>query len=249
MKIILIGACGKMGRMTAELGKEEIVCGVDETPFEMPFPVYRSLWDVPGSAEIAIDFSSARGVGERLHYCEQTNTGLVFAATGLSGADWLALEKSAKKIPLFQAENLSVGIGVMQMLVRRAAEALRGFDAEIIERHHSEKRDAPSGTALLLAENIRAGFGKDSPLCCGRKEERRKAGEIGIHAVRGGEIVGMHEVMFAGKDEILSISHTALSRAAFARGALRAAHWLLGKDPGLYRMQDLLGDILSVSPS
>lgn len=238
MKIVLFGACGKMGRLTAACGREEIVCGVDLKPAEMPFPVYDRLEEI-GEADAAIDFSSPEGLQRRLFWCAERKLPLVLAVTGLSETDEAAINKAAKEIPIFRASNFSRGISVMQELLKQAAAALGDFDVEIIERHHSEKKDAPSGTALLLAGSVREGAQKNYPLRLGRGNERRNRGEIGIHAVRGGSIPGVHEVMFAGKGEILSITHTVLDPAVFARGALEAAHRICSLPPGLYGTEDL----------
>lgn len=250
MKLLLCGACGRMGRAVTELAAErgaEIVCGVDRLPSPMPYPVYRDFSDIPQQPQVVVDFSSAQGLGERLGFCAARGIGAVLGATGYSAEDEALIREYAGTIPLFKTGNLSVGVNLMRLLARKAAEALGGgFDVEIIERHHNQKKDAPSGTALMLAESVNEGLGGGKEFVYGREGMvgARKQSEIGIHAVRGGTIVGEHEVMFAGEDEILSLSHSARSRRIFAAGALRAAQWLMGRAPGLYDMDDLLEGIL-----
>ncbi len=249
MKIVLCGACGKMGRMVADLAPEaqaEIVCGVDLAPAPAPFPIYPDFSSVTEEADVLIDFSSARFVEERLRFCEEKGLPAVLASTGYTDNDLALIENYSKRVPVFRTGNLSLGINVMQRLAQKAAEALgTAFDAEIIERHHSQKQDAPSGTALMLAKSVNEGFGGGKENVYGRQGAvgARKKSEIGVHAVRGGTIVGEHEVMFAGDDEILTLTHSARSRKVFAAGALKAARFMLGKRPGLYDMDDLLGDL------
>lgn len=250
MKILLCGCCGRMGRAVTELAREcgeEIVCGVDVCPAPMPYPVFLSFRNLAQQAEVVIDFSSPQNLEERLRFAEERAIGIVLAATGFSEADERLIKEYAKKIAIFKTGNLSLGVNVLQLLVKRAAQALgEEFDVEIIERHHNQKKDAPSGTALLLAESAEEGRGKHMERICGREGAvgARKQSEIGIHSVRGGNLVGEHEVMFAGKDEIITLSHSARSRNVFASGALRAAAWLIGKGAGIYDMNDLLKDSL-----
>lgn len=250
MKIILLGACGRMGKNVAELCAETgdtIVCGVDRFPSPMPFPVYPSFAEVAEHAEVVIDFSSAENLAERLNYCKAHKLPILLAATGYSDRDLALIDSFAKEIPIFKTGNLSLGVNLLQLLAKKAAAALSDFDAEIIERHHNQKKDAPSGTALMLAESVNEGFGNGKEFVYGRQGlvGARKNAEIGIHAVRGGNIVGEHEVMFAGTDEIVTLSHSARSRKVFASGALKAAAWLIGKPAGLYDMSDLLAGIVS----
>ena len=240
MKIILCGACGRMGRNVAQLCSERgvtVTAGVDVSPAPMPFPVYQSFAEVQEGADVVIDFSPASSVQERLDFCKARKIGIVIAGTAFSDEDEALIREAANVIPVFQTGNLSVGVNLLQMLVKKAAEVLGdAFDAEIVERHHNMKKDAPSGTALMLAKSVNEGFG-------GNKEAREKR-EIGIHAVRGGTIVGEHEVMFAGQDEIVTLSHSARSRMVFAEGALRAAEWLTSQPAGKYDMNDLLAGVL-----
>ena len=250
MKVILCGACGRMGRNVAQLCSERgvtVTAGVDVAPAPMPFPVYPDFSDIREEADAVIDFSPASSVRERLDFCKARKIGIVIAGTAFSDADEALIRAAADVIPVFQTGNLSVGVNLLQMLVKKAAEVLGdGFDAEIVERHHNMKKDAPSGTALMLAKSVNEGFGGSKENVYGRHGlvGARKKSEIGIHAVRGGTIVGEHEVMFAGQDEIVTLSHSARSRMVFAEGALRAAEWLTSQPAGKYDMNDLLADIL-----
>ena len=250
MKIILCGACGRMGRNVAQLCAERgvaVTAGVDVAPAPMPFPVYPDFSDIREEADAVIDFSPASSVRERLDFCKARNIGIVIAGTAFSDEDEALIRAAADVIPVFQTGNLSVGVNLLQMLVKKAAEVLGdGFDAEIVERHHNMKKDAPSGTALMLAKSVNEGFGGSKENVYGRHGlvGARKKSEIGIHAVRGGTIVGEHEVMVAGQDEIVTLSHSARSRMVFAEGALRAAEWLTSQPAGKYDMNDLLADIL-----
>ena len=250
MKIILCGASGRMGKTVAEAAaeaNEKIVCGVDLAPSPAPFPVYDSFANIKESADVLIDFSSPQGLKERLMFCAAQNLPAVLGATGYSDSDLKLIEEYAARLAIFKTGNLSIGVNLLQLLVKKAAQVLGdGFDAEIIERHHNQKKDAPSGTALMLAKSVNEGFQDDRENVYGREGivGARKKSEIGIHAVRGGNIVGEHEVMFAGQDEIITLSHSARSRKIFANGALRAAKWLIGKPAGLYDMSDLLAGIV-----
>ena len=250
MKVILCGACGRMGRNVAQLCSERgvtVTAGVDVAPAPMPFPVYPDFSDIREEADVVIDFSPASSVRERLDFCKARKIGIVIAGTAFSDEDEALIREAANVIPVFQTGNLSVGVNLLQMLVKKAAEVLGdGFDAEIVERHHNMKKDAPSGTALMLAKSVNEGFGGTKENVYGRHGlvGARKKSEIGIHAVRGGTIVGEHEVMFAGQDEIVTLSHSARSRMVFAEGALRAAEWLTSQPAGKYDMNDLLADIL-----
>lgn len=251
MKVILLGACGRMGKNVTELAAQtsvEIVCGVDIHPSPMPYPVYGHFSDITQNADVIVDFSSADNLQERLDFCKERKIGIVLAATGFSQSDDALLLQYANSVALFRTGNFSIGINLLQMLAKRAAAILgETFDVEIIERHHNQKKDAPSGTALMLADSIREAYDGKKENTYGRHGivGARNRSEIGIHAVRGGTIVGEHEVMFAGEDEIITLSHSARSRKVFAQGALRAAQWLIGRPNGIYDMNDLLNDIVS----
>ena len=247
VKIILCGACGKMGGNVLSLLQNDeqatAVCGVDLFPREIGIPVYKSFSEVRQQADVIIDFSSAENVRERLEYAKQNGLKIVLASTGFSADDLQIIDEYSKEIAIFKTGNLSLGINVLQALCKAAAQILGdGFDVEIIERHHNLKKDAPSGTALMLAESVNEAFEGQKQFINGRSGivGARTKSEIGIHAVRGGTIVGEHEVMFAGEDEIITISHSARSKRVFAVGAIRAAKFLPGKAAGTYEMKDLL---------
>lgn len=246
-KILLCGACGKMGcnvlSLLATDEEAEAVCGVDVFPKEIGIPVYKRFADVQERADVIIDFSSAENVEERLRYAKEQGMGIVLASTGFTAEDLATIDEYAKYIPIFKTANLSLGVNVMQALVKAAAQLLGdGFDVEIIERHHNLKKDAPSGTALMLADSVNEAFGGTKKYVGGREGivGARDKAEIGIHAVRGGTIVGEHEVMFAGEDEVITVTHSAASKRVFAVGAIRAAKFLKGKAAGRYEMKDLL---------
>lgn len=253
-KILVLGACGRMGQTVLSLLKTDdtaaAACGVDSRAEEYaaanaPVPVYASFKAVREKADVIVDFSSARDVETRLKYAKEKRMGIVLAPTGFTRADDEIIAYYAKYVPVFRAANLSLGANVLQNLCAVARRTLGGeFDAEIIEKHHRAKKDAPSGTALALAETLKTASAGDAFVALGRTGERcaRKKGEIGIHAVRGGTLAGEHEVIFAGDDETLILTHVAASRKIFASGALRAARFLAGKRAGLYGMNDLLAE-------
>ncbi len=248
MNILLCGCCGRMGRMVTELAEaqgEHIVCGVDIAPAPMPYLVHDCLTKVNENFDVIIDFSSAQGLEGLLKFAEERHVPVLLAATGYTDSDLELIQNYAKKIPLFKTGNLSLGVNLLQLLVEKAAKVLgNGFDVEIIERHHNQKKDAPSGTALMLAESVKKAGEKENVYGRHGMVGAREKSEIGIHAVRGGTIVGEHEVMFAGEDEIVTLSHSARSRKVFASGALKAAAWLIGKPAGLYDMSDMLKGIV-----
>lgn len=247
VKILLCGACGKMGGNVLSLLENDpeatAVCGVDLYPKEIGIPVYNSFADVKESADVIIDFSSPFGLKERLDYAKDNRLGIVLASTGFSADDLAMIAEYSKEIAIFKTANLSLGVNLMQALIKAAAEVLGdSYDVEIIERHHNLKKDAPSGTALMLADTINEAFDGQKRYVNGRDGivGAREKNEIGIHAVRGGTIVGEHEVMFAGEDEIITITHSARSKRVFAVGAIRAAKFLPDQSAGIYEMKDLL---------
>ncbi|MBR2330702.1 MAG: 4-hydroxy-tetrahydrodipicolinate reductase [Clostridia bacterium] len=248
-RILLCGACGKMGGNVLSLlatdNDATAVCGVDLFPKEIGIPVYKTFNDVQEKADVIIDFSSAENVEERLRFAKENGMGIVLASTGFSKEDLAVIDEYSKCIPVFKTANLSLGVNVMQALVKAAAQILGdGFDVEIIERHHNLKKDAPSGTALMLADSVNEAFNGQKKYVGGREGivGAREKTEIGIHAVRGGTIVGEHEVMFAGEDEVITVTHSAASKRVFAVGAIRAAKFLHGKAAGKYEMKDLLAE-------
>ena len=249
VRIILCGACGKMGGNVLSLLENDpeavAVCGVDLFPKEIGIPVYSSFADIKEEADVIIDFSSPVNLAERLEYAKTHKLGIVLASTGFTAEDLKLVEEYSSSVAIFKTANLSLGVNLMQALIKTAAEVLGdAYDVEIIERHHNLKKDAPSGTALMLADTINEAFDNQKRIVNGREGivGAREKSEIGMHAVRGGTIVGEHEVMFAGEDEIITITHSARSKRVFAVGAIRAAKFLPQKVAGMYEMKHLLAE-------
>jgi 4-hydroxy-tetrahydrodipicolinate reductase len=249
IKLILHGCNGKMGRAVVSAVEEdkdiEIVAGVDRFPESLnnSFPVYDDLSRVKERADVLLDFSIPNALPSLLEYVRKTSVALVIATTGYSPEDLEAIEKQSEKTAIFRAANMSIGINLMYELIQKAASVFGdNFDIEIIEKHHNQKIDAPSGTALALADAVNEVFLNSKHYTYGRhsKTDRRSKNEIGIHAIRGGTIAGEHTVHFAGQDEILEITHIAQSRRIFALGALTAVKFMAGKKNGLYTMADAL---------
>lgn len=220
----------------------KVVCGVDPHSAEVGVPVYASFDEVKEKVDVIVDFSSPAALKGETDWAVGHGVPVILASTGYTDGDVKHIESCAAKIAVFRTGNFSLGINLLQELVKRAAEVLgEKFDVEIIEKHHNQKVDAPSGTALMLADSVKGAFESPKPTIYGRQGIVGKRGnEIAIHAVRGGTIVGEHEVMFAGEDEIITISHSARSKRVFAAGALKAAKWIVGKPAGLYDMNDVL---------
>ena len=249
LNILLCGCGGRMGAAVVEAANaagDRVVAGVDINPaVASPFPIYTSPADFKGKADVIIDFSHHTALAGLIDYAKQSGLPLVVCTTGHSDEQLALMREAAKEIPLFFSRNMSLGINLLLSLCRRAAQTLgEDFDIEIIEKHHNKKLDAPSGTALMIADAITEGQ-SEKPYIYDRHAERRQRakGEIGLHAVRGGTIVGEHEVLFAGKDEVITLSHSAASREVFATGALRAARFMAGKAPGFYNMDDVIGSL------
>ena len=249
MKVLLHGCNGRMGQVLTRIISEtpgmEVVCGVDKNfdRIKNPYPVYESLDKVAESVDVLIDFSNHLCLDDILRYGIEKNVPLVICTTGFSPEEKKRMFEASKKIPILNSSNMSIGITLLLSLVKQAASALYGdFDIEIIEKHHNQKLDSPSGTALMIANAINDSLENGLEYVYGRhsKTQKREKKEIGIHAVRGGAIVGEHDVIFAGPGEIIEISHTALSRDVFAHGAVRAAKYIVGKEAGLYSMKDVI---------
>ena len=226
--------------------KYRILAGVDVCADAIApvcdFPVYQSISDFPDRADVIVDFSHHTALPALVEYSTRTQTPLVVATTGHTPEEKAIMAESAKECAIFSSGNMSIGINLLIELCKNAAATLgEGFDVEIIEKHHNQKLDAPSGTALMIADAI-SSKRDSSEYVYDRTDVRRKRSseEIGIHSVRGGTIVGEHEVIFAGNNEIISLSHTATSREIFALGALRAAEYISKKTRGLYNMSDLI---------
>ena len=249
MKRILLNGCnGKMGRVITECVALRddcgIVAGVDiNTATLADFPVFASPAEYPGEVDVIIDFSHPCALTPLLTYAVGHQTPAVVATTGLSAEQVEEVKRASELIPVFYSGNMSLGVNLLMELAKKATAVLGdGFDVEIIEKHHNQKIDAPSGTALMLADAVSEAMPQEPRYVYDRHSQRKKRekAEIGIHSVRGGTIVGEHEVIFAGRDEIVTLSHTALSKEIFATGSVNAALFLVGRQPGLYNMGDLV---------
>ena len=249
VEVILHGCNGRMGQMLSELiSKDEemkVVAGIEPSgEAKNDYPVYKSFDELKETADVIIDFSTASAIDSLLDYCEKTHTPLVLCSTGLSEAQLDRVENLSKESAVLVSANMSLGINVLLKLLKNVTKTLygNGFDIEIVEKHHNQKLDAPSGTALALADVMKDELDDISyNLDRTKVRKKREKNEIGISAVRGGTIVGEHEVIFAGTDEVIEIKHTAYSRAIFAKGAMSAAKFLKGKSAGKYNMSDVIG--------
>lgn len=249
VRAIMHGCNGKMGRVVTELVREdggiELVAGVDaytETPNE--YPVFASVEQCDVEADVVIDFSNAKAVDALLDYCGQRRLPVVLCTTGLSKEQLERVSETAKETAVLRSANMSLGINLLLKLLKDATKVLApaGFDIELVEKHHNLKVDAPSGTALALADSINEEAGNVYEYVYDRSKVREKRGkkEIGISAVRGGTIVGEHEVIYAGPDEVIEFKHTAYSKGVFGKGAVEAAKFLAGKPAGLYGMSEVV---------
>lgn len=250
-RIILSGCNGRMGRVITEMAGTRddftIAAGVDICPerFLNSYPVYGSLSEVSEDADVIVDFSNPSALQSIIDYAQSKGIGVVLCTTGYDEEQKRIIKEVSSKIPLFKSANMSIGINLIMGLAKQAARILESdFDIEIIEKHHNLKVDSPSGTALLLADGINDALKSKKDYIYGRTPEsgKRQKQELGIHAVRGGSIVGEHEVIFAGEGEVIKLEHSALSRNVFASGAVRAAIFLKGKTPGLYSMDDVIAE-------
>ena len=248
INIMLCGCGGKMGHaLTRLIGADEncaVICGVDiNTEKYADYPVYPSCGDFNGKADVIIDFSHPSCTDGVLEYAKSTGTPAVICTTGLSKQQRDKITEYSKDVPLFFSANMSIGINLIINLVSQAARLLQNdFDIEIIEKHHNQKIDAPSGTALAIADAVSEAVSYQAEYVYDRHSVRKKRSphEIGIHAVRGGTIVGEHSVIFAGNDEVIELKHQAASKEVFAVGAVSAAKFLCGKANGLYSMKELV---------
>ena len=250
INVILHGCCGHMGHVVADLIAADpaltIAAGIDAVPGDgLPFPVYTDKEKCTENADVVIDFSNARAVDSLLDFCVRRGLPLVLCTTGLTPEQLENVKEASGKIAILRSANMSLGINLIMKLAAEAAKTLysAGFDIEIEEMHHRRKVDAPSGTALLLADSIKNALEEDIPYVYDRsgRSMARPAAEIGISSLRGGTVVGEHEVVFAGQDEVIRISHSAFSRSIFGKGAVSAAKFLAGKPAGLYTMSDVIG--------
>lgn len=248
-RILLSGAGGKMGRVIAAAAAQRedcvIVAGLEPMAenSSFSFPVFSAPTQCTVAADVIVDFSHPSCFEPLLQYAIGHSLPAVIATTGLSQEQVEAIHQASRKIPIFFSANMSLGVSLLAELAKKAAAVLGGqFDIEIIEKHHNQKLDAPSGTALLLADAISSQLKNPPRYEYDRHSKRAKRGknEIGIHSVRGGTIVGEHQVLFAGRDEVITLSHTAMSKEVFATGGINAALFLANRQPGLYNMGNLI---------
>jgi len=245
--ILISGALGKMGKKVfdASLLNEDAcpVCGVDVLCNRevKDFPIYNSFEMVTQTIDVVIDFSSPANLDNLLNFAKKSGAKLVLCTTGYTKEDLDKINLWSKEIAIFRSANMSLGVNVLIDLVKKATKSLYGFDIEIIEKHHNQKKDAPSGTALMLADGVKEVI-SNSTYVYGREGivGKRTKEEIGLHAVRGGNIVGEHQVIFAGEDETITLTHQATDRGVFAQGAVKAAIFMKDKTSGLYNMNDII---------
>ncbi len=250
IRVIMHGCNGKMGQTISGLiaadPEAELVAGIDaRDDGHNPYPVFTDIEKCDVEADCLIDFSAAAAVDRLLDYCLEKKLPCVLCTTGLSEAQLARVEEASKQVAILKSANMSLGINLLLKMLKEAAAVLApaGFDIEIVEKHHNLKLDAPSGTALALADSINEELGGEYEYVYDRsgRRERRPKKEIGISAVRGGTIVGDHDVIFAGADEVITFSHTAYSKAVFGKGAVQAAKFLAGKPAGMYDMSQVVG--------
>ncbi|MEE0897896.1 MAG: 4-hydroxy-tetrahydrodipicolinate reductase [Acutalibacteraceae bacterium] len=247
IKAIICGASGKMGGFVADAckadGEIQVVAGVDKVNLGQDFPIFNDFNSVNTKADVIIDFSNPILLDSILEYSKKTNTAVVLATTGYSDSQIEQIKEASKEIPVFFTFNMSLGVNLICSLAKKAAAILGdGFDIEIVEKHHNQKIDAPSGTAIMLANAVNSCFGGEKVYEYDRhsKRQKRSEKEIGIHSIRGGTIVGEHDVIFAGHDETVTISHSAQSKEVFAVGSVKAAKFLAEKPAGLYDMNSIM---------
>ena len=250
VKIIMHGCNGHMGQVITGLVKEdanaEIIAGIDMNDNgQNDYPVFKSLAECDVPADVVVDFSSYKAADALLDACKEKKLPLVLCTTGLTEDQLKKVQETSKEIPVLRSANMSLGVNLLMKLLKDAAKVLApaGFDIEIVEKHHNQKIDAPSGTAIALADSINEAMADQYVYNYDRSHERKKRekNEIGIVAVRGGTIVGQHDVIFAGADEVIEFHHTAYSKAIFGKGAVEAAKFLAGKPAGMYDMSDVIG--------
>lgn len=248
-RIIMSGCNGAMGRTITDIVRDdpdaEIVAGIDLMDNgSNEYPVFSKIEECTEEADAIIDFSTPKILGDLLAYCEKTGVPIVLCTTGYTDDQLAQIEAASEKVAVLKSANMSLGINTLMKLVQDAARVLaaEGFDVEIVEKHHNQKLDAPSGTALALADSVNEAMGNQYEYIYDRSQRREKRArkELGLSAVRGGTIVGDHDVIFAGKDEVVTFSHTAYSKAVFGKGAVSAAKFLKGKESGRYEMSDVI---------
>jgi 4-hydroxy-tetrahydrodipicolinate reductase len=247
LRIILSGCGGRMGQvitsMVEKMDNASIVAGIDVIDVDSPYPVFKTLGECDVEGDVVIDFTSPKNSEALVAYAVEKHLPVVLATTGQEPSQLALIEQAAEHIALFRSGNMSLGINLVQQLLQSTTKVLGDrYDIEIIEKHHNQKKDAPSGTALMLADSVNEVRLKKLAYINGRSgaDALRSPSELGIHAIRGGTIVGQHQVLFSGDDELISIEHHAYSRQVFATGAIRAASYVVRQKPGLYSMQDMI---------
>ena len=246
LKVIINGYSGTMGKVLTKCVNEDkdlqLVCGASKDELDVPFKTYHKMSEVEELADVIIDFSHHSTIEDTLRDATKTKTPLVIATTGFNDEELGKIKEASNIIPIFHSSNMSLGVNVLIKLVKEAAKALNKFDIEIIEKHHNKKLDAPSGTAVMIANGVKEVL-PDSEYVYGRhgRSDKRNSNEIGIHAVRCGTIVGEHTTIFAGHDEVVEIKHSAQSKDIFAKGAIEAAKFLVKQEAGYYNMNNMLG--------
>lgn len=250
-KIIMNGCNGKMGQVITRLASEdeecEIVAGFDvNDSIENTYPVFTNPDEFTGDADVVIDFSHPSALTNILNYCKKRQLPVILATTGFTNEQKKEFTDASKEIPVFFSANMSLGINLLIALAKKATKLLEGsFDIEIVERHHNQKIDAPSGTALAIADAIDETLSFPAEYVYDRHavRKKRKKTEIGLHAVRGGTIVGDHDIIFAGTDEVIELKHSAHSKEVFAVGAIKAAKFITDKPAGMYNMNDIISNL------
>ena len=249
IRAIMHGCNGKMGQVISKLVSDdngiEFVAGIDISDHENnSYPVFKTLEECDIPADVVIDFSNASVVDSLLDVCAKRKLPVVLCTTGLTEEQVQHVQAVSEKTAVLRSANMSLGINLLMKLLKDAAKVLypAGYDIEIVEKHHNQKVDAPSGTAMALADAMNDTLDRECEYTYDRsqKREKRKRTEIGISAVRGGTITGQHDVIFAGEDEVIEFHHTAYSKAVFGKGAIEAAKFLAGKPAGLYQMSDVI---------
>jgi 4-hydroxy-tetrahydrodipicolinate reductase len=247
IKIILSGCSGKMGHMVTKCADNfsnlSIVAGIDmKTDNTLPYDVFNNINDCSTDADVVLDFSRPTSLPSISEYCIKNNIPVVICTTGYTVEGNKQINDLSKTIPVFRSANMSFGINIVNNILRKISSSLyNDFDIEIIEKHHNQKVDAPSGTALMLADTIKSSIEEETIYTHGRVgSSKRSKKEIGIHAVRGGNIVGDHDIIFAGQGEVIEIKHSAISREVFAAGALKACEFIYNKEKGMYDMDDII---------
>lgn len=250
IRMIMHGCNGAMGQVITGIAAEDkelsIVAGIDPRDTKQnDYPVFKSLDACGVEADVIVDFASVKAIDELLEYSVKKKLPVVVCTTGLSEEQVKKVEEASRQVAVLRSANMSLGVNLLLKLVKEAALTLAeaGFDIEILEKHHNQKLDAPSGTALALADSINEAMDQAYHYKYDRTltREKRDKTEIGIQSIRGGSIVGEHDVIFAGTDEVITFNHTAYSKAIFAKGAVSAAKFLAGKKPGFYTMKDVIG--------